>query len=517
MILHPEIASADFQILEDLATGAWHSELLFAALELGVFEALSTMPGSSDDLAVRLDCDCCSLSRLLEALTAFGLIIKIAGRYENGPLASRYLVPDGATFAGHFLDYRRFLARGWRRLASRVKVGASANNRVEDAHEVYEQRVFTYVRALDFQARLKAAEAVERPAFLTDIEPRRILDIGGGAGAWSRTLLGRWPQAHAVLLELPEVLSAAVKLHPAPASWNRIECIAGNALTSCFRKREFDLVVLSNVLHAYGGAEASRLLANAADALAQGGRILIHDYLADDRGTRPLKGRLYDLHMMLNTYNGRIYSLAELYAMLDGVGFRNSRLLHLQTDTSIILASRQGADGHKSFTYEEEIEAQARAAGFSYARVVDADSVAVECWVRIKCERGCPRYGVSLTCPPHSPDEEEMRRILAGYTHALFVQGTPPSRRFHEQLLALERSLLIDGHPEALAFGAGPCPVCAACPPDGRCRYPDLARPSLEACGVDVYETARRAGRPIAPVRRRDDYVRYVGIVLFKR
>ena len=109
-----------------------------------------------------------------------------------------------------------------------------------------------------------------------------------------------------------------------------------------------------------------------------------------------------------------------------------------------------------------------------------------------------------------------MKEILSGYTHALVVQGTPPSRQFHERLLALERSFFLNGYPEALAFGAGPCPVCPACPSDQECRFPKMARFALEACGVDVYETARRAGLSLKPVCNPMGYVRYVGIVLFK-
>ena len=50
---------------------------------------------------------------------------------------------------------------------------------------------------------------------------------------------------------------------------------------------------------------------------------------------------------------------------------------------------------------------------------------------------------------------------------------------------------------------------------DGRCRFPEKLRPALEACGVDVYETARRAGLTLNPVQHPLGYVKYVGLVLF--
>jgi len=114
-------------------------------------------------------------------------------------------------------------------------------------------------------------------------------------------------------------------------------------------------------------------------------------------------------------------------------------------------------------------------------------------------------------------NEDEMRTVISGYRHALLVQGTPPSHQFHEQLLALERAVFLAGYAEALAFGAGPCPVCPSCPEDGSCRFPEKARPSLEACGVDVYRTAHNAGLSLSPVPHPQGYVKYVGLVLFDK
>jgi predicted metal-binding protein/ubiquinone/menaquinone biosynthesis C-methylase UbiE len=516
--LQPDIASENFQILEDLATGNWYSEVLFAALELGIFDALAEGPSSFDELAARLECDPDSLSRFLEALSALGLIAASDGKYENGPLASRFLVRGGEWYAGHFLNYRRFLAPGWKRLPARIRAGASANDRPEDeAPEAYQERVFAYVRTMDFQARIKAEDAAEALSLLSKTKPQHLLDIGGGAGAWCRALLGKWPEARALLLDLPETLAAARKLYPGASHWKGIEMVAGNGLNLGIGNRKFDLVILSNILHAYGKTEATQLLNEAVQALTPGGQILIHDYLADGHRSSRLKGRLYDLHMLLNTYNGRIYSLEELQGMLAAAGVENSRLFHLETDTSILLASKDGSTRHLSLDDGDMAEAHARAIGFIFARVIEATEIVTEPWVRIKCEQGCARYGSSLSCPPHSLSLEKMREVLSAYTHALLVQATPPAESFHERLLALERLAFLNGHPEALAFGAGPCPVCPACSTDGKCRFPDRARPSLEACCVDVYETARRAGLSLAPLRHRMGYVKYVGLILFRK
>ena len=512
-----DVSSEDFQLLEDMATAFWYSEVLFAVLELNICGFLAEGPCAPEDLAKKIGCDLDGLSRMLAAVASLGLIVDDAGRFENGPLAARYLVPGRKSYAGDFLRYRQYLVPHWQRLVSRVQGGVAANERPRDeSREAYHKRVFDYVRAMDVQARIKAADALEQLQQICDLHPRWILDLGGGAGAWCRVFLGAWPHARAVLLDLPETLAAARKLYPEPSSWEGIELVGGNALTPCFRGQPFDLIVLSNILHAYGEKEAKQLLQDAVYCLAPGGVVLVHDYLADKHGSSPLKGRLYDLHMMLNTYNGRVYRFEELVGMLAATGLGSIQLLHLKTDTAILLARKDGPGDHQLITHRDMLAARAKQLGFNFTKVIASQEIAVEPWVRLKCRFGCSRYDSSLTCPPFSPDEAKMKEILSSYTHALLVQGTPPSKQFHENLLALERFLFLNGHSEALAFGAGPCPVCASgCGPEGQCRFPEMARPSLESCGVDVYETARRAGLLLKPVTHRLGYVKYVGLVLF--
>jgi len=141
---------------------------------------------------------------------------------------------------------------------------------------------------------------------------------------------------------------------------------------------------------------------------------------------------------------------------------------------------------------------------------IAASSILVAEWVREKCQFGCDGYGRCLTCPPHAPAPEETRRVLAGYRRALLVHFPwtngapwPPLRRI---LGAAERSLFLAGFEKAWALAAGPCDLCPECEMDA-CRHPDLARPAMEACGIDVFGTARAAGLPIRVVTARDQSI----------
>jgi predicted metal-binding protein len=518
-----DVAFEGFQRLEDMATAYWYSEVLFTSLELNIFGLLADCPAAVDRLALRTGYDADALSRFLNALVALGLVVEYEGVFSNAPLASRYLTPGNGAYLGDFLLYRRYLSPHWQRLGARIRGGSRANERSSgESSEQYEERTLAYVRALDLQARIKSAESIEYLKDMLGSPLRRILDVGGGAGAWCRAFRKLWPGLLTVLFELPDTIRAARKLYPDPEAWEGIETVAGNVLSPCVGGNHFDLILLSNIIHAYSPMEATDMLKHFAACLAPGGTIVVHDYIADLHDIDPVKGTLYDLHMLINTYNGRVYKLDEMLSMLNGAGLKNVRFFHLQTDTSLFLAKPEhslsdGKNENRQFFHPEMLAAQAKRSGFSFARVIEAGEIVVEPWVRLKCRFGCDLYGRSLCCPPASPDEQEMGALISRYRYALVVQGTPPSDSFHEQLLALERAVFLAGYPDALAFGAGPCTVCSTCPEDGRCRFPGKARPSLEACGVDVYRTARQAGLSLSPVLHRQGYVKYVGLVLFDK
>jgi predicted metal-binding protein len=135
-------------------------------------------------------------------------------------------------------------------------------------------------------------------------------------------------------------------------------------------------------------------------------------------------------------------------------------------------------------------------------------------WVRWKCKYGCPDYGMWLTCPPYSPTPTETRALLREYKRALLFRMKPDKGKL-KSLANLERRIFLEGHRKALAFSGGSCNLCRVCNIRSRtCRRPKIARPSMEACGIDVFETARRAGYQISIMKDRNSEFTYFGMVL---
>ena len=150
--------------------------------------------------------------------------------------------------------------------------------------------------------------------------------------------------------------------------------------------------------------------------------------------------------------------------------------------------------------------------GAADAVAIDPRDVVTGEWVRWKCRYGCGGYGRRLTCPPHSPTPGETRALLGGYRLGVLAHWTGELRP-SASMVAVEREAFLDGWHQALALGEGPCRLCEACNLE-RCAHPQEARPSMEACGIDVFATARAQGLPIHPLRERNEPHNLYGLLL---
>ena len=150
------------------------------------------------------------------------------------------------------------------------------------------------------------------------------------------------------------------------------------------------------------------------------------------------------------------------------------------------------------------------------AQQIPANSVVTSQWVRMKCQYGCGGYGKRLTCPPYSPTPQETKKVIMDYKTAILIHGDD-----HSDVTTiaskLERYIFLDGYHKAFGMGSGPCRLCDECNvKKGKCLNPYEARPAMEACGIDVFATARNIGYPIEVVRNRKSKQNYYSLVLIE-
>lgn len=178
-------------------------------------------------------------------------------------------------------------------------------------------------------------------------------------------------------------------------------------------------------------------------------------------------------------------------------------------------------------------------------KLISAYEIEVADWVRWKCEYGCRAYGKHLTCPPYTPTPEEMRKLITGYEKAIIARfedvqpnlKVPPAHihhflwdailKMHNIIFKLEKHAFLSGYYKAFAMGALPCSYCDDCLPERRdfvldqaskrfCEHQDKARPSMEACGIDVFKIVRKVGYEIEVCTSPHEKITFFGLLLIE-
>jgi len=156
--------------------------------------------------------------------------------------------------------------------------------------------------------------------------------------------------------------------------------------------------------------------------------------------------------------------------------------------------------------------------GIDGAKAIDPHSIATAEWVRTKCQYGCPGFGMRLCCPPHTPTPDVTRKVIDSYEKAVLLHQRlrkgEKKRTFSEEIVRLEIEIFLDGYYKAWSMGSGPCRLCKECDPTALCKHGYEARPSMEACGIDVFKTARDNGFPIEVVRTHEEERNFYGVIL---
>jgi predicted metal-binding protein len=152
--------------------------------------------------------------------------------------------------------------------------------------------------------------------------------------------------------------------------------------------------------------------------------------------------------------------------------------------------------------------------GVIAVRMISTSDVETASWVRLKCQFGCGGYGQCLVCPPFTPTPDQMRVVLDSYSRAILIHFDAETD-IKAAVADLERTIFLRGAWKAFGLGAGPCYFCKQCELTSKeCRHPEQARPAMEACGIDVFSTVRKAGFPIEVVRNRRQCPNYYGLIL---
>ncbi len=309
----PGSDAASPQVLFELATAFQRSRALLTAFELDLFTVLNEQALTSAEVASAIDADPRATDRLMNALVALGLLEKEEGRFANGPLAARHLVrgtPGFMAGLGHTVN----LWQSWSDLTGAVRRGGAA------PRPAINDRGDEWLRSFIAAMHGRATEVAPEVVALSGLEkPSRVLDLGGGSGAFAMAFARAGHTA--VVFDLPNVVPLTRFYVSAGSLAGPVEVVAGDYLADPIGEG-YDAVLLSSVIHSHPPEVNRRLIAKAAAALNPGGRVIVRDFLMDEDRRGPLQPALFALNMLVGTSSGDTYTESEVRGWLLEAGCR---------------------------------------------------------------------------------------------------------------------------------------------------------------------------------------------------
>jgi acetylserotonin N-methyltransferase len=310
-------------VVLDLLEAFRRSKTMFAAVSLGIFDALGTGPRSLARLAEELKLDPDALERLLDACVGLGLLERRGEAYENTPVAATYLCQASPSRLTGYIGYSNAVMwKLWANLEDAVREGTHRWQQTFGWDGPIFSHFFRTEGALrEFLMGMHGYGLISSPQVVAAFDLgrfRRLVDLGGATGHLAIAACRHYPGLRAVVFDLPAAGPLAREIVAASPVADRIEVMAGDFFVDALPQA--DLYALGRILHDWAEPKIFDLLRRIFDRLPPGGGVLIAEKLLDDDKRGPRWAQMQSLNMLTCT-EGKERTLAEYRALLQQVGF----------------------------------------------------------------------------------------------------------------------------------------------------------------------------------------------------
>jgi cyclopropane fatty-acyl-phospholipid synthase-like methyltransferase len=271
---------------------------------------------------------------LLNALVAMGWLTKQGAIFTNSPSSARFFVVDSADDARAATLHLVNLWRTWSTLTECVRAGTSVTR--QEVVDRGEEWTRAFIAAMHRNARARAPLVVR--AVGTE-GVTRMLDVGGGSGAYSIAFASAKENLEVDLLDLAKVIPIAQSHIESAGLAARIRTRPGDLRKDKFGEG-YDLVFVSAICHMLGAEENKNLVTRCFDALALKGRLVIQDFILEPDRTAPKSAALFALNMLVGTQAGNTYTEGEYATWLKAAGFQDVRHVRLVGPSGLIIGTR---------------------------------------------------------------------------------------------------------------------------------------------------------------------------------
>lgn len=318
----------DLAGLRKLYLGFISARVILTANNLGIFEDLKVI-SSATKIARKLKIDPRATEILLDALTGIGLVRKGRdGRYGNAPVSNRYLRKGNRRYQGDIIRHASTMWQNFSALDEVVRTGRPARRGFDHESFIMGMHNLTVFRT----------DSLIKAVGLKGV--KTMLDLGGGPGTNAIVMMKKG--VNATVFDLPETIKIARKVARREGV-KGIRFIAGDFHIDSIGSG-YDLILLSQIFHAYSSEENIALLCKCKKALTPAGRVVVQEFPINDMRTAPPHSALFSVNMLVGTDKGRCYSPKEIKRWLTKTGFRNIEIKYLPETVILIGKNKEFSD-----------------------------------------------------------------------------------------------------------------------------------------------------------------------------
>src|SRR5215469_11794793 len=265
-----------YQQLDQMITGYWISQAIYAAAKFGIADHLKDGPKTAGELARATSTNPDALYRLLRALASVGI-------FREGESRHFSLTPLAEPLQSNIAGSKRALAlmsgdeqfRAWAEIDYSVRTGKIAFDKV------FGKPIFDYLgdhpdKARIFDAAMVGVHGRESNAILNAYDFSVfgvVADIGGGNGSQMAEILKKHTRIKGILFDLPHVIERAKERIQAAGLLDRCQLISGSFFEAV--PEGADAYVMRHIIHDWDDKHAAIILRNCRRAMAPNGRLLV--------------------------------------------------------------------------------------------------------------------------------------------------------------------------------------------------------------------------------------------------
>lgn len=328
-----------------IGMGFWGAKTLLSGVKLGVFTELDrTGPRTLEELENALDLHPRSSRDFLDALVALHLLDRENDRYRNTPESEAFLVEDKLTsLAGWFEMVNDRLYPFWGDLERALRTGRPTNELGDDQTHPFEEAIYQDDENLEqFVGAMTSLSMGAAEVFAHELpweQYESVVDLGTSEGIVPKRIAEENNHIRAIGLDLPRIEPYFEEVAGASPAADRIEFQSGDFFADAPLPAA-DVYILGHILHDWGLDEKKTIISKVADAVNEGGLVVIYGTMIDDDRQEVELPLLMSLNMLVETPNGFDYTPRQCIEWLHDSGFEGGEAQNLPGPDMMVMARR---------------------------------------------------------------------------------------------------------------------------------------------------------------------------------